>query len=68
MRQCFENPTPSCLPTKTPAHTTTQEDEVTPTLREELEAFSAFSTGRFYGQRVEPISAATLRVDLQHLK
>lgn len=45
-----------------------RDEEVTPRLRAELDEFASFSTGRFYGQRVEPISDATLRVDLQHFK
>lgn len=45
-----------------------KDSEISPALREELAAFAAFSTGRFFGQRVEPISAATCRVDLQYVR
>ncbi|GBF97947.1 hypothetical protein Rsub_10620 [Raphidocelis subcapitata] len=42
--------------------------EMNPALREELAAFEAFSAGRFFGQRVEPVSASTCRVDLQYIR
>lgn len=44
------------------------ESELTPALREELEALRTFSCTRFFGQRVEPIGAATFKVDMQYLR
>ena len=41
---------------------------MSPALLEELRRFEEFSTQRFYGQRVEPISAATCKVDLQYIR
>lgn len=37
-------------------------------LKAELARLEAFSTRRFFGQRVEPISAATFKVDVQYIK
>lgn len=37
-------------------------------LREELREMEVFSCSRFYGQRVEPVSAATFKVDMLYTK
>jgi hypothetical protein len=55
-------------PLSSPPFPHQQDADLTPALREELAALEAFSTGRFFGQRVEPIGAATHTADVQRIK
>jgi hypothetical protein len=62
---------PPWLQTSCPPHQNknkSKDEEITPALADELAALHAFSTGRFYGQRVAPVSAATVRTDVRYLK
>ncbi|KAI8466409.1 MAG: hypothetical protein J3K34DRAFT_433844 [Monoraphidium minutum] len=45
-----------------------REEEMNEGLKAELAALAAFSTGRFFGQRVEPVSPTTARIDGQYIK
>lgn len=41
---------------------------MSPALKDELKRLEAFSCNRFFGQRVEPISPTTYKVDVQYIK